>query len=92
MKFVKRIGGALAIGAAMMSGGGLPASLAQAAYSVTLQQQGSDVVATGTGTIDTTNLEPGPIYDGASASMSPTSGSILIGPLTPTDLAVLRNV
>ena len=37
MKFIKRIGGALAIGAAMMFG--LPASLAQAAFYPTLHQR-----------------------------------------------------
>jgi hypothetical protein len=56
MTLVKRIGGAVAIAAAMMFGGGLPAPLAQAAYFLSLQQHGSDVFAIGAGTIDLTDL------------------------------------
>ncbi|HEV2100275.1 MAG TPA: hypothetical protein VGR45_15310 [Stellaceae bacterium] len=91
MKFVKRIGGVLAIAAATMFGGGLPAPPAQAAYTVTLQQQGSDVVATGAGTLDTTDLGEGVITTDQ-ARMNPMSGSILTGPATTTNLAALGEI
>ena len=92
MKFAKRIRGALAIGVAMMSGGGLPAPPAQAAYIVTLQQQGRDVVATGAGTLDTTDFGEG-VSDTDQARMNPMSGSILIGPATTTNnLGVLTRI
>jgi hypothetical protein len=45
-----------ALGAAMLIGSGLFPPPAQAGYMVTLQQVGSNVVATGTGAIDTTGL------------------------------------
>jgi hypothetical protein len=91
MKFVKRIGGAAAIGVVMMFGGGLSASLAQAAYTVTLQQQGSDVVGTGAGTLDTTDFGEG-VAGQDSAHMSPMSGSILIGPVATTNLAIYLGI
>ena len=79
MTFVKRIAGVLALGPAMMFCGGLPAPPAQAAYTLTLQQQGSDVVATGAGTLDTTDFGEGVSYNDQ-ARMNPMSGSILTGP------------
>jgi hypothetical protein len=88
MKFVNRIRGALAIASAMMFG--LPASLAQAAYTVTLQQQGSDTVATGAGTLDLTDFGEG-VSDTDQARMSPMSGSILIG-VTNTNLALYTEI
>jgi hypothetical protein len=91
MKFVKRIGGALAIAAALMFSGGLPAPSAQAAYTVSLQQEGSDVVATGAGTLDTTDLGQG-VTDTDQARMSPMSGSILTGPATTTNLGVFSGI
>ena len=78
MKFIKRIGGALAIGAAMMFG--LPASLAQAAYYPTLHQQGNDVFAQGAGTIDLTDLVAEALGVLASANMYPMLGGVLAGP------------
>ena len=45
-------------GAAMVIGSGLFVSTAQAAYTVTLVEQGTSVVATGSGTIDLTGLAP----------------------------------
>ena len=56
MTFLKQIGGAAAISMAMVIGSGLSAPPAQAAYIVTLAQVGSNVVATGSGTIDTAGL------------------------------------
>jgi hypothetical protein len=57
MAFVKRIADAAALGVAILIGSGLSSPLAQAAaYTVTLAQVGSNVVATGSGTIDLTGL------------------------------------
>ena len=47
---------AAAIGATMLIGSGLPASSAPPGYIVTLEQVGSDVVATGGGAIDLAGL------------------------------------
>jgi PEP-CTERM motif len=47
---------AAAIGATMLIGSGLPASSAPPGYSVTLEQVGSNVVATGSGAIDLAGL------------------------------------
>jgi len=87
MTFVKRIGGALALGPAVMFCGGLPSPPAQAACTVTLQQQGSDVVAIGAGTLDTTDFGEGVSYTDQ-ARMNPMSGSIITG-LVATELGVL---
>jgi hypothetical protein len=78
LKFVKRIGGALAIAAAMMFG--LPASLAQAAYCPTFHQQGNDVFAQGAGTIDLTDLVAEARGVLASANVYPMLGGVLTGP------------
>jgi hypothetical protein len=51
-----RIAGTAAFGAALLIGAGLSASPAQAAYVVTLTQEGPNVVASGSGTINTTDL------------------------------------
>lgn len=56
MTLVKHLGGAAAVGMALLVGAGLSAPPAQAAYTVTLMQQGSNVVATGSGAIDLTGL------------------------------------
>ena len=53
MIFVTR---AAALGVAMLIGSALSAPPAQAGYIVTLTQQGSDVVASGSGAIDLTSL------------------------------------
>jgi hypothetical protein len=56
MMSVKRMASATAVGAAMLISGGLLATAAKAAYVVTLEQVGSNVVATGSGTLDLTDL------------------------------------
>ena len=53
MTIVKRMAGATALGVAILIGSGLSA---EAGYVVTLEQVGSNVVATGSGTIDLTDL------------------------------------
>jgi hypothetical protein len=78
MKFVKRIGG----GAAMLIGFGLCAPPAQAAYVVTLDQVGSNIVATGSGSIDLSGLS----YLETSAQVVeivPTIAFINTGPTVP---------
>jgi hypothetical protein len=69
---------------AMLIGSGLSAPPAQAGYTVTLTQVGSNVVATGSGTIDTTDLtsEGSGTHAGA---ISPSTPEIITGPpiLTP---------
>jgi hypothetical protein len=75
MTFVKPIGWA----AAMLIGCGLLAPSAQAGYTVTLTQQGSNVVASGSGTIDLTDLS---FFSGdtINSGMVPRDGAITTGP------------
>ena len=78
---------AAAIGVAMLTGYGLSAPPAQAGYVVTLTQQGSDVVATGSGPIDLSGLT---FSSGSStfAEMTPSIADITTGPIlvfTATD-------
>jgi hypothetical protein len=73
-----RIGGA-ALGSAMALCLGVSAPAAQAGYVVTLEQAGSDVVATGSGAIDLTGLayySLGEAFD----AMEPSTGVIATGP------------
>jgi hypothetical protein len=79
MTFVKRIAGA-----AVLIGCGLFVLPAQAAYIVTLVQQGDNVVATGSGTIDLTGLELNPICGlgcSTNAGINPIIGTIATGPV-----------
>ncbi len=77
---MKRIGAGV-LGMAMLIGPGLAASPAQAAYIVTLVQQGSNVVATGSGTIDLTGLSF--IFtDNEAAAINPSDAFIVTGPVT----------
>jgi hypothetical protein len=62
---------------------GLSVRPAQAGYIVTLQEVGSDVVATGSGAIDLTGLTAGG-SGGKVSYMDPSIGSILTGPALPT--------
>lgn len=78
MTFVKPIGGAAALGMAMLIAAGLAAPPAQAAYTVTLAQVGSNVVATGSGTLDLTGLSSLGTAD-TIHGMSPHSGDIITG-------------
>lgn len=57
MTFAKRTRGAAAFSVAMLIGCGLSAPLARADYIVTLEQQGNNVIATGSGTLDLAGLE-----------------------------------
>jgi hypothetical protein len=78
MTSLQRIAGAAVVGAALLFGSGPFASQAQAGYVVTLQEVGSDVVATGSGPIDLTGLT----LVGATApfaQMLPAVGGIFTG-------------
>jgi hypothetical protein len=81
MKLLSQTAVAAAFGAALLIGSGLLAPPVQAAYIVTLTQQGGNVVASGSGTLDLTGLTfagPHP----ASAAISPSAADITTGPAT----------
>ena len=59
---------------------------AQAGYIVTLQQVGSNVVATGSGAIDLTGLATPPGSGSKVSYMDPFNGAILTGPATLTSI------
>jgi hypothetical protein len=79
-----RLTGVAAVGAAMLIGFGLCAQSAQAAYTITIKQAGSDVVATGSGSINYGAL---PAYgDFIDPSLIDASGgAIIVGPTTPSN-------
>jgi hypothetical protein len=81
MIFVNRIAGVAALGAAMLIGSGPCAPPAQAGYIVTLAQQGSNVVATGSGTLDLTDLSLEMSALDVTAAMLPGEGIIRTGPV-----------
>lgn len=86
MTFKKRIAGAATLGVAML-GSSLSAPPAQAAYIVTLAQVGGNVVATGSGAIDTAGLS----VDGTRntvAEIFTAESTIITGPASsePTDV------
>ena len=83
MTFLKEISGAAALGAAMLIGCGLSAPSAQAGYIVTVEQVGSNVVATGSGTIDTTGLSFLQSSSGPTAEVNPSGGAIDTGTAGP---------
>ena len=80
MTSTKWIMHAAALGVAMLLGGGASAPSAQAAYTVTLVQQGANVVARGSGSIGTRSLRFHG-HSGAVAAITPSSGTILTGPI-----------
>jgi hypothetical protein len=84
MKIVKRIAGTVAFGAALLLGSGLLALPTQAGYVVTLQEVGSDVLATGSGPIDLTGLSFLPLL-GSSPFINPLVAGIATGMSAPAD-------
>jgi len=77
---MKRMVGATALGVTMLIGSGLSVPPAQAAYMVTLEQVGRNVVATGSGPIDLTGLSSaGPLFTGA--RLFPDGAEITTGPV-----------
>jgi hypothetical protein len=87
MGFVTRIASAAALGAAAVMGSGLYIQPAQAGYVVTLAQEGSNVVATGSGTIDLADLIFVGSGSGDEAGVSGGLGIIVVGPVNfqPSD-------
>jgi hypothetical protein len=67
-------------GAALLVGTGLSAPPAQAAFAVTLTQEGPNVVAKGSGTINTTDLTLSSIPVGLQPLLNPQFGIIITGP------------
>ena len=78
MRFVNRIAGAVTLSMAMMIGWGDSAPV-QAAYTVNLLQQGSDVVANGSGTIDLTGLSFVGNFAAVPPAMTPLIAYIVTG-------------
>ncbi len=72
--------GLIGAGAAMLVSAGLSAPPVQAGYIVTLEQVGSNVIATGSGAIDPTGLSSLGI-GGGGARMFPNLAAITTGPL-----------
>ena len=79
MTIANTLAGAVTLGAALLLGSGLFTSPAQAGYVVTLQEVGSDVVATGSGPIDLAGLG-GDFGSNATSVMAPALGEIFTGP------------
>src|SRR5689334_18224417 len=85
MTSVKWIAGAAALGMALLLGSGPSSSLAQAGYVVTFKEAGSDVVATGSGTLDVTDLNfvgIGPLR----GFVLPLIAGIVTGPVVNTSV------
>jgi hypothetical protein len=78
MAFMTRIPGAAALGAAMLIGAGLSAPPAQAGYIMMLEQAGGNVVATGSGTLDITDLTNTGTF-ASIADMAPSLAFIDVG-------------
>ena len=76
---MKEMSGATALGMAALIGLGLSAPPAEAGYIVTLTQMGSNVVATGSGTIDLAALSFFSPQDPLAAQVDPANGEINIG-------------
>jgi hypothetical protein len=88
MTFMRRIAGAATLGVTLLLGTGPIASPAQAGYVVTLQEAGSDVIATGSGPIDLTGLSPTGGDNSTHAVLEPVTGLIVTGPTDTTDVEV----
>ncbi len=88
MMLARQMSSTVAVTVAMLIGCGLSALPARATYTVTLVQQGSNVVAAGSGTIDLTGLSLFGHGAPAAATIAPFSGEIFTGPATsePVDL------
>ena len=82
MTCVTRIAGATALGAVMVIGSSLSVPPAQAGYTVTLEQQGSNVVASGSGSIDLTGLTFESSASDITIAIDPSAGTMVIRPTT----------
>jgi hypothetical protein len=79
MKFIKRMAGAAALSVAMLIVSSLSYVPAQAAYITTLVQQGSNVVANGSGTLNLASVSIIPGTAATEASIQPSIGLLFIG-------------
>jgi PEP-CTERM motif len=84
MAFRKPTSGAAALGMAMLAGCELLALPAKAAYVVTIEEVGSDVVATGSGSINFDALDFWGDEEDPSL-IEASEGALVIGPAIPTD-------
>jgi hypothetical protein len=87
----KQMASAAALGVALLIGFGLCAPPAQAAYTLTIQQVGADVTATGAGSINFDAL----VFYGdevGTSLVSASGGAIIVGPTTPTDDAFYSGI
>jgi hypothetical protein len=91
MTFLKEISGAVALGTAAVMGSGLLAPPAQAGYIVTLAQVGSNVVATGSGTINLADLSLFE-FSTAGGQIEPSNAAIFIGPTNAAPVAVYGEI
>jgi hypothetical protein len=66
---------------AVLALGMVSAPSAQAKFAATLLEVGADVVETGTGTLDLTDLDGDPVSKSNIASINPSSGELIAGPL-----------
>lgn len=71
--------------AAMLALGAMAAPSAQAAYVITFEQVGSDVVETGSGSLDLTGLSVGDFGIARDASVAPAKGRVYSGDFTDTN-------
>ena len=88
MTLVKQIGCTAALGVAMLVGAGVSALPSHAAYTVTLAQVGANVVATGSGTIDLTDLSLVVSGGLTNASVQSSLGLIITGPVVDTPIDI----
>jgi len=76
----------------MLIGSGLSAPSAQAAYIVTLEQVGSNVVASGSGTLDLAGLSLIAAGDTSQAGMNPAFALINTGPTSATTVDLYTGI
>jgi hypothetical protein len=92
MIFVQRVGGLAALGMVMLAGCGLSAPSAQAGYVLTLTQQGSNVIASGSGALDLTGLSLNSAGDTVQAGMNPAFALINTGPTSATTVDLYNGI
>lgn len=73
---------------AILISAGLAARPAQAAYVVTLEQEGANVVATGSGTLDLTGLSFNASGCCGAGEISPNIGFVMTGEISSVDLYI----
>lgn len=86
MTFVQRPWSMAALGLTLLTGGGLTVTSAQAAFVMTLTEQGGNVAVNGSGTIDLAGLSFSTLLLVVNGNMVPSAGSISTVP-APTTFA-----